>query len=208
MLRVKIIPDKLFNKLWKTANKTNDKQIYIRYFTSTISKDYVNFEKYNLSYMEFSYLLSIIYDNSKLTFKDILLNNKIRKCDISNIFCIPIRTVEEWYTGNNKCPDYIRLMILRHYYLFNLGKYIYIESEVKREQDKPHIYNKQTTEVYKSHKKINTDTDDELLKKIDKSLESRSVIIQSTDNCYSESKDILSRTDYLGEIIKRRNKKI
>ena len=47
--RAKIIPDKLFFKLWKAANEGYDKHNYISNFTSSTSVDFVDFKnKYGI----------------------------------------------------------------------------------------------------------------------------------------------------------------
>ena len=75
------------------------------------------------------------------SFRNILDKAGVKKSEIANTFCIPIRTIEDWYTGKNICPAYIRLMLIRHYYLINLGKYVYLDSEQKRKLNKPKVYN-------------------------------------------------------------------
>lgn len=140
--RKRIIPDKIFSKLWRGAEKEDDKKEYIRKYSSVSSENYTNLKLIGLEYEEGLYLLSEIYDKQKMEFKTILEAAGKRKSDISTTFCIPIRTVEEWYNGKNKCASYIRLMLLKHYHLLNLGKYIYMENEEEYERSKPAVYKK------------------------------------------------------------------
>ena len=140
--RKRIIPNKIFVKLWRGAEKECDKREYIRKYSSATSNDYINFKSIGLEYEEVLYLLNEIHDKQHLEFKEILEAVRKRKSDIANTFCIPIRTVEEWYTGKNKCASYIRLMMLKHYRLFEFGKYIYLESDEEYEKNKPSVYKK------------------------------------------------------------------
>ena len=64
--RAKIIPDKLFFKLWKAANEGYDKHNYISNFTSSTSVDFVDFKnKYGIYYEEATEMLSNIYEAVK-----------------------------------------------------------------------------------------------------------------------------------------------
>lgn len=141
--RKKIVPNRLFKKLWMDAEKITDKREFVNKYLSTLSKEYVDFKKIvGLEHEESVMLLNEIYEKQHMTFKEILNEAGKRKADIVNTFCIPIRTVEEWYTGKNKCAGYVRFMLLKHYRLISLGKYIYLESEEEYNEIKPHVYKK------------------------------------------------------------------
>lgn len=140
--RVKVLSNKAFCKLWDVANKVGSLEEYIGCFTSVENdKPIVDFKKYNLDYIETLDMLKSIYTLAKYSFRDILELSGKRKSQVSDIFCIPIRTVEEWYSGNNKCSSYIRLMMLKEFHLLFLGsKYIKLESEVEYLSSYPRIY--------------------------------------------------------------------
>lgn len=141
--RVKIIPDREFHRLWDQAKRYSVSDDYIKAMIGDIGENpCMNYKKYHLDYVEYLDMLRLIYEMSVLTFRGILEQTGKRKSEISHIFCIPIRTVEEWYTGGNSCPVYIRLMLLKHFHLFNLGKYIKLESEVEYFATFPAIYEK------------------------------------------------------------------
>ena len=203
--RKKIIPNRLFHVLWLEAEKINNQKEYIKTFTSASSAKYVDFRsKYDLEYDEAVTLLGEIYKKQHLTFKEILnLANK-RKADISNTFCIPVRTVEEWYSGKNKCSAYIRLMIMRHYHLINLGKYIYAEFEEEYQNTKPSVYHKSEDSTGKKEKqKVARDSTHENnqreLEQIIKEYEERKTKEQKN----AEVKKLLEKTDYITSIIKK-----
>ena len=141
--RLKIIPDRIFHKLWDEAGKYNDLEEYIISISSN-SKIF-NYKSHDLDYPEYAELLKNIYNCRKLKLKDISDKVSKQKSELSHIFCIPIRTIEAWYSDINTIPDYILLMMLKHFHLINLGKYIRLESEIEREATKPSIYNKRTT---------------------------------------------------------------
>ena len=127
---IRIIPDRIFYKLWKAAD--NDVKIYdyLDSFTSPLSETYINFyKKYKLDELQTLNMLENIYKAAHLSVKDIIDATGMRKAEIGYMFCIPIRTLEDWYIGKNKCPSYARLMMIKKFGLLNLGKYIYLKSD-------------------------------------------------------------------------------
>ena len=127
---IRIIPDRVFYRLWKAAD--NDIKIYeyIDSFTSPLSDSYIDFRKmYKMDELQTIGMLENIYKAAHLSIKDIIDVSGKRKADVGYIFCIPIRTLEDWYSGKNKCPSYARLMMIRKFGLLSLGKYIYLESD-------------------------------------------------------------------------------
>lgn len=143
-MRMKILPDNLFSTLWSEAEKHDDKSEYINKFTSYTSKDVIRFKaNYDIEIEEAYNVLSEIFDKQHMTFKEILEAAGKTKAEISHSFCIPYRTVEDWYRGKAKCASYIRLSILRQYHLINLGKHIYTELEEEYKTSKPAVYRKQ-----------------------------------------------------------------
>ncbi len=140
--RLRILPDKAFRKIWDKANSGLMLDEYMRAFTdSSAGKPCVDFKKYYIDYVESLELLKAVYETAQLSFFDILEKSGKRKSEISDMFCIPIRTVEEWYSGKNRCSAYIRLMLLKQFHLLSLGnKYIKLESEVLFLSSMPSIY--------------------------------------------------------------------
>lgn len=140
--RLRILPDKAFRKIWDKANSGLTLEEYMRIFTgSSAGKPYVDFKRYYIDYVESLDLLKAVYEAAQLSFFDILQKSGKRKSEISDMFCIPIRTIEEWYSGKNRCSTYIRLMLLKQFHLLSLGnKYIKLESEVLFLSSMPSIY--------------------------------------------------------------------
>lgn len=227
--RKKILSNKVFCELWNCAGKVNDKKEYIKTFTSPTSCKYIDFKrKFNLEYEEVLYMLNEIYEKQHISFKEILNIAKKRKSDISNTFCIPIRTVEEWYTGKNVCNNYIRLMIMRQYHLLNLGKYIYVEADEEYISTSPNIYQKskkdekpnQKTAITKEDKKNNEDiymeyeiideevdedenVEDYKTHDINLILKEYEKKFKKDSSSSVEVRSILSKTDYLSQFIKK-----
>lgn len=103
---------------------------YIDSFTSPLSNTYIDFrKKYKLDELQVINMLENIYRAAHLSVKDIISASGKRKADVGYIFCVPIRTLEDWCSSKNKCPSYTRLMMIRKFGLLNLGKYIYLESD-------------------------------------------------------------------------------
>ena len=141
--RAKIIPDKLFFKLWKAANEGYDKHNYISNFTSSTSVDFVDFkDRYVIYYEEATEMLSNIYEAVNMPFDELIKKTGKKKSQIRDIFCIPQRTVEDWCYGKAKPNQSIKLMILRKFHLLHLGKYIHVQSEIEFAELKPRVYKK------------------------------------------------------------------
>ena len=122
---------KEFHKLWSAACKEPELNEYLKQSLHAEGKTEFKFEKAGLDYPNAVNLLSSIHKLSHTSFRDILEKIGKRKCEISDMYCVPIRTVEEWYTGNNKCPDYFRLILIRD---FNMAKFNIKDKEVKKKK--------------------------------------------------------------------------
>ncbi len=138
--RRKIIPDKVFKKIWNKAAEYEDIRLYID--DIMLNKKIFDQDKYKISYTDTYYMLKNIYIAYHTPLKEFLDKQTIKKSEISNIFCIPIRTVEDWYYGKSTPPSYIKLMIFRHYHRPFLGKYISLQSEMDHISTYPAIYKK------------------------------------------------------------------
>lgn len=147
---IKIIPNKLFYILWMDA-ECSSLALFMNKYTSPFSKDRIQFQKkYDLNPNEVNTILKNIYVLKTKPFQELLEECGIRKADASKIFCIPIRTIEDWYSEKNRCPLYIRLMVAKEYRLLDFGKYIYLESEIEYRKRKRPVYQKRTHQEPKS----------------------------------------------------------
>ena len=144
---IKIIPNKVFYQMWKEVQGVETAEDYVNALTSFQSGKRIQFDKYNINYSESYILLKNIYEAYCLSFREILEKANLKKSQASYEFCIPIRTIEDWYSGKNKCPSYIKLSIIRAYRLLDLGKYIYLQSEIEYLNRKKPIYNKSNKEL-------------------------------------------------------------
>lgn len=141
--RIKILPDRLFHKLWDESLKCNDSNSFIRLFSNPMSDKYISFKAtYDIDIVTAIYLLNRIYEMSHMEFREVIESAGKGQADISHIFCIPKRTVQDWYSGKNRCPSYIMLMILRQFHLFTLSKYVKLQSEIEFYETRPSVYNK------------------------------------------------------------------
>lgn len=162
--RQKIIPDKIFYKLWKMSTSGCTKKEYLNYFLNVTSNGYINFKKkYNIQFEEAAEMLNNIYDAATMPFNILLEKTGKKKCEIRDIFCIPQRTFEDWCSGKNKVNQTIKLMILRQFHLIHLGKYIKVQSEIEYEKSTPKVYKKHTD---KNNKVVKEDDKHEVSKKV------------------------------------------
>lgn len=179
MEKIKIIDDKYFYKAWRLVPKFDDCDSYLKRLTTSDSPDFLDFKKYHLDLVQTTDLLRNVYNSYNTSIYDIINKIGISKSKLAEIFCIPKHTVENWYYGVRSCPDYVKLMIIRHYYLLDLGRGIKLKSEVDRISLKPKIYKQ---------------------RKVNKKDKPNDIIISK------EERDILRETDYIREIMERRYK--
>ena len=127
----KVIPDKVFFELCKAANKINDEDEYIYNFLRIKSNNYIDFRKYQMDDVQSRQMLENIFRASKMSVSEIIKESGLKKAEFSYRFCIPIRTIEDWCSGKNKCLPYIRLMFMKNLGMFKLGPHIILQSEDK-----------------------------------------------------------------------------
>ena len=65
-------------------------------------------------------VLKIIYEISRDTFKNVAMKFNLSRSQISSMYCIPYRTVQNWQIGERKPPEYVENLL---YYVM-LTKYI------------------------------------------------------------------------------------
>lgn len=147
--RIRVITDKIFEELWKIANDVEDQDEYISSILDSSSKYRFIYRKYDIEYEYYLDMLINIHTAAQLSIKDIINLSGMKKSSFGHLFCIPIRTIENWYNENRSCPSYIRLMFLRHFKLIKLGHYIYTESEVTIKKE---VNKQNTTSSFNSNK--------------------------------------------------------
>ena len=215
-MRIKIVPDRVFYKLWTSVKKFNSKQHYIANFTISTNEEYINFyRKYDISYEKSIIMLGNIFEAYNKGLKEIMDEIGKTKAQLSKEFCIPIRTLESWYDGTNRMPEYIKLMILKRYYLLDIGKDIQLESDIEYVKRKPKIYTKQehVQEVSQNELDLEDYIDEEedfekyLEQKLNKTQNKRprSINKKQDIDIYSQSdvEQLLERTKYLDKLFRR-----
>ena len=100
--------DKLFNKIWKDALEQPNKELYMAEYGYP---DW--FDEISQDPQEISDILGNIHEVAHMTLKEIIKRAGLTQAAFSVKFCIPIRTVEDWCSGKNKCRDYDRLMFCK-----------------------------------------------------------------------------------------------
>lgn len=213
--RIRVLPDRTFSILWTYANKQKQlsKDEYVKVFLSHESSHYIPFYRlYEIDELSARDMLCAVYDAAKKTFRELLEEANIKKADCSYIFCIPIRTVEDWYSNKSSCNAYIRLMLIRHFYLLNLGNYIYLQSEMDRQACRPRIYQKHTPQGKTRDEKLLEDIDNRL-----KAFDEEPFLMdydeyEDMHNTFerrsyaSPAQEILARTNYLQSRIQGQKK--
>lgn len=202
---IRIIPDRIFYKLWKAAENNVKIYEYIDSFTSPLSDNYIEFrKKCKLDELQVIKMLEKIYIAAHLSVKDIIDASGKRKADIGYMFCIPIRTLEDWCSGKNKCPSYARLMMIKKFDLLNLGKYIYLES------DNHIVYNAykgSRGEVEQKQLEDDIEIDDQndycVPDKNDYMMSLKEYEQLHVHNSNSDIRDIIAATDYLRDYMKK-----
>lgn len=137
--RKKVLQDKIFHELWLIAKEYKDPY---RYANEIIRESRINrmLEKAGLDTDEIYDMAKQIYIMYQMPVSEIVKKSGKKKAEISHMFCIPIRTLEDWTAAKAKCPDYTRLMMLKQFHLFRLGKYIYLASEEEWKRNVPPVY--------------------------------------------------------------------
>lgn len=217
--RKKILSDRSFAAIWDAASKASSYRelCNMSYDSKYFSPTYLE-KKSGLSMEEVYIVLENIYKAYNMRFDEIMheagtTNSKLRDC-----FCIPEKSIEAWKSGRNKCPDYIRLMLLRYYHLINLGKYVYTEGYDNYLKTIPKVYESsgkdkdkdednnlkggQSSDDHSSSSVSYGDYEDE---DFDKLIASISSLRSRSDDAIKINRNaIVNKTDYLDNILKRK----
>ena len=126
--RKKVISNRSFAEIWTASKEAKSfrELCNMAYESKHFSPSYLD-KNNNINLKEFYILLENIYMAYNMSFKEIMSKAGVTNSMVRDLFCIPEKSIEAWKSGRNKCPDYVRLMMLRYYHLINLGKYIYSE---------------------------------------------------------------------------------
>ena len=71
--RIKVLPDKVFESIWKKSENYDDIVVFIKDMTNPMNNDYIDlYKSYNISIIKSHDILREIFRCSHLSFKDIL----------------------------------------------------------------------------------------------------------------------------------------
>lgn len=59
--------------------------------------------------LENAELAGNIWDIAHMTIKDLCQQTGISQAAIGYRFCVPYRTVQQWYAGDRSCPEYVKI---------------------------------------------------------------------------------------------------
>ena len=143
--RLKILPDRIFHRIWCTAVEEKDRATFLAKMISGDGKTAIRPEKYRIDAVLWYDVLRGIHDAANLNMAEIVKMSGKKKAEISHYFCIPIRTLEDWCSGKSIPPSYVRLMLLREYGLINIGENVRLES---KDNKNPKVDAKKSEEQY------------------------------------------------------------
>ena len=183
-----IIKDIVFHRLWDESLKIKTLSDYRASVTRYDNKDYSYLLSLGLDELMIYDLLTEIFRLSHMGFKVILDKARVKKAYVSHAFCIPIRTVESWYDNISPCPPYIRLMLIKHFYLMDLGKYVTLKSIKERDNFKKSTYAHSEEYEFKVLKKLAAKRQEE---------KRNLPATEDTINYHSSVADLLKYTSYI-----------
>lgn len=208
--RIKTVPDAVFDRLWTDAACYADKNAYIDAYTNPAYASYINFTKYGISTLEAYDMLKEIHRYANMDIREIIDLTGQGKARLSHVFCIPKRTIENWYYGKRECAGYFKLMLLRQYHLLRLGKYIMVESDRTFLETVPGVYEK--------HEPPEQELPGTLPKKAERPAGNQkswnpggtpartgSMDTRGTGSAYRSLDDLLKDTDYLSRLMKKKS---
>lgn len=198
---IKVLPDSIFHQLWISAMQYSSLEDFVHAFTFSTSKEKINFLKFDIDDLLAYDLLKSIWNAANLSFKEILTMSGMKKSEYSHFFCIPIRTLEDWYAGKSQCPAYIRLMFIRYFHITYLPSRITLSTISKQKKTYTNPKAKLSgSDSVKTKQSILDIDDDEFLDFINTSVSKHH---NNNPSESTSSRSILAKTDYLDEILKR-----
>ncbi len=127
--RLKILPDRIFHRIWNLALSEDDKAIFLAKMITGDGKNVIRPQKYRIDAVLWYDVLRGIFDAAHMDMAEIVKSSGRKKADISHYFCIPIRTLEDWCSARSNPPAYVRLMLIREFDLLNIGENVRLETE-------------------------------------------------------------------------------
>lgn len=220
-----IIPDRTYHKIWSSSLEYDSLDIFVSNFRN--SKEFRKLIETGCSFNLIIDLLSITYEFSHISIKDLLTLYNIKNATLSHRLCIPIKTIEGWKSSGFKCPSYVKLMIIRTFGIKYLPTGICIESFYTSSANTSSFTSStKSKSILTSKDSIIHKSNDDSIKIQENthfSVEDSSIDVYNEKEGFPYSKpfslrefeqthllsndDFLSSTDYLGDILKSRKNK-
>ena len=109
--------DRTFLHLWNDELSQPNKELYISEYGYP---DWFDTISENLEII--CIILSNIHDVAHMNVKNIIKHSEMTQNQFATHFCINLRTVERWCSGERKCPDYLRLLFCKDLGILNISK--------------------------------------------------------------------------------------
>ncbi len=208
-----IISNKLFHTVWDLSLTSDNFDSF--YYNFSHTKEYQRLINSGVSLDLIYDFLHNIHQLSNTPIRELLITNNIKNSTLSHLLCIPVKTIEGWKSGRFDSPPYIKLMIAKHFQIPYLPAGMKLENDIVPifNTNKPSVTKKTTELPQKSNDKSNIVIEnkqrevyniDELLLNDYSQLWSLKEFEQTH---LIDNYDLLSSTDYLGDIIKSRKQK-
>jgi len=197
MRKRKELPSRIFHKIWDAALKSSSREEYL-YKYATISTTGLKLGKYNLNDRESFDVVLKVYELSHKRVKDIANDAGLKKSEMGHLFCVPKRTLEEWYKEDRRCPPYIKLFMLRQLGQFDIGKDIHVTGFgdiTDKTSDRSRRHG-----VVRSAGVSARQADDNLMRLVGE--EYRNNVAESI-----EIRKLLEQTEHIGKVLSRRTDK-
>ncbi len=186
--RAKIVPDKVFDLLWSDCDMSIDS--YLDKYLGYSSPDRIDFSRFYMDDDMAYSMLKNIHKAYSLSVREIVSLSGANKYEIYHFFCIPRSTFSAWYSDTKGCAPYVRLMMIRHYGLLDLGKYVILESEYNERRSRLCVRQNRSRRKLSSLKIISRSVYDYSSSPSDLQIFSRG------------TKETLEKTDYLKRAIR------
>ena len=209
-----VISERIYHKLWDVSLLYTDFEDY--YKEIIVSKEYRSLEKSGFGIDDIYNILKQTHELTNMPISDFLYKYNIKTSLLSHKLCIPTKTIENWKYGCRECPVYMKLIILKIFDINIFPRNIYIENYKKTAYNK-NVRKKNSGSLVQKDEKINDvkiQAPSLKNKEDDLDINNESYNFWSLRN-YEQNhfkredyniKSLLSSTDYLDSIIKRKNK--
>ena len=100
--------DRLFYKLWTDALNQPSEEMYVSEYGFPEWFDEIAPDPFTVIGK-----LRQIHSAAHMSMKEIMDKAGLTPYSFGEKFCVNLRTVQHWYAGDRKCPDYFRLAVCR-----------------------------------------------------------------------------------------------